>query len=79
MCGEEGGGKVEAKGISPPPHSNLTLRGIVPYPDPLVRGTDRDPSIIKKKLLCDFFSLKNDVNVPSKSNKEKKDKKIIFG
>jgi hypothetical protein len=35
-------------------------------PDPLVRGTglDPDPSIIK--LLYDFLSLKNDVNVPSK-------------
>jgi hypothetical protein len=37
-------------------------------PDPLVRGMDPDPdpSIIMQK------SLKNDVNVPSKSNKEKK-------
>jgi hypothetical protein len=30
-------------------------------------------------LLFDFLSLKNDVNVPSKSNKEKKfDKKLLF-
>jgi hypothetical protein len=50
-----------------------------PDPDPLVRDMDPDPSITKQKivrktpwllLLCDFFgflSLKNDVNVPSKS------------
>jgi hypothetical protein len=58
-----------------------------PDPDPLVRGMDPDPapnpSIImqnsKKNLdsyyfvtLFDFLSLKNDVNVPSKSNKQKK-------
>jgi hypothetical protein len=59
----------------------------LPDPDPLVRGMDPDPapSIImqcknsKKNLLfllfCDFFdflSLKNDVNVPSKSIRPKK-------
>ena len=57
----------------------------LPDPDPLVRGMDPDPdpSIImqnsKKNLdsyyfvtLFDFLSLKNDVNVPSKSNKQKK-------
>jgi hypothetical protein len=56
-----------------------------PHPDPLVRGMDPDPdpSIItqnsKKNLgsyyfvtLFDFLSLKNDVNVASKSNKQKK-------
>jgi hypothetical protein len=58
-----------------------------PDPDPLVRGMDSapdpDPSIImqnsKKNLdsnyfvtLFDFLSLKNYVNVPSKSNKQKK-------
>jgi hypothetical protein len=49
-------------------------------PDPLVRGMDPDPSIIKQKivrkilistvlrLLFDFLSLKNDAKVPSKSN-----------
>ncbi len=59
-------------------------------PDPLVRGMDPDPSIImqnnKKNLeshyfatLFDFLSLKNNVNVPSKSNKQKKlCKKISF-
>jgi hypothetical protein len=47
-------------------------------PDPLVTGTDPDPSIIKQnsKKNLDFYcfvtlSLKNDVNVPSKSNKQK--------
>jgi hypothetical protein len=47
-------------------------------PDPLIRGTgpDPDPSIIK--LLYDFLSLKNDVNVPSKSNKQKNRKKWFF-
>jgi hypothetical protein len=24
-------------------------------PDPLARGMDPDPSIVKQKLLCDFF------------------------
>ncbi len=53
---------------------------------------DPDPSIIKKNsqktwiptvlwLLYDFLSLKNDVNVPSKSNKQKKleEKKFFVG
>ncbi len=56
-------------------------------PDPLFRGMDPapnpDPSSIKQKLerktlfptvlrlLLDFLSLKNDVNVPLKSNKQK--------
>ncbi len=55
----------------------------LPDPDPLVRGMDPDPSIImhnsKKNLdsyyfvtLFDFLSLKYDVNVPSKSNEQKK-------
>jgi hypothetical protein len=56
-------------------------------PDPLVRGKDPDPSINMQKLyekplflpvlFHDFFmtfflSLKDDVNVASKSNKQKK-------
>jgi hypothetical protein len=59
---------------------------VLPDPDPLVRCMDPDPgpdpSIImqigKKHLdsyyfvtLIDFLSLKNDENVPSKSNKQK--------
>ncbi len=55
----------------------------LPNPDPLVRGIDPDPSIIMKNskenldpfyyvTLLDFFSLKNDVNEPSKSNKQRK-------
>ncbi len=56
----------------------------LPDPDPLVRGTDLDPSIMKQKyyekpeflLLCDFlltfYLLKNDVYVTLKSNKPKK-------
>jgi hypothetical protein len=58
----------------------------LPYPDPLVRGMDPDPDPSffscknrKKNLdsfyfvnLFDFLSLKNDENVPSKSNKQKK-------
>ncbi len=59
----------------------------LPDLDPLVRGMDPDPapdpSIImqnsKKNIgsyyfvtLFDFLSLKNDVHVPSKSNKQKK-------
>ena len=59
-----------------------------PDPDPLVRGMDPDtdpapgpdPYIIMQKnldsfsfvTLFDFLSLKNDVNVPSKSYKQKK-------
>ncbi len=61
--------------------------GLEPDPDPLVRGMDPDPDLLsscknsKKNLdfyyfvtLFDFLSLKkkNDVNVPSKSNKQKK-------
>jgi hypothetical protein len=65
-----------------------------PVPDPLVSGMDPvpdlDPSIImqncKKNLdfyyfvtLFVFLSLKKDVNVPSKSNKQKKyNKKLVF-
>jgi hypothetical protein len=57
-------------------------------PDPLVRGIDPDPDpsiimqkIVRKTLIHSmilfsdsfyFLSLKNDVNVPSKSNKQKK-------
>jgi hypothetical protein len=48
-------------------------------PDSLVRGTDPapDPPIINKKYsskkncFFDFLSLKNDVNVSSKSNEQK--------
>jgi hypothetical protein len=60
----------------------------LPDPDPLVRGMDPDPSCknSKKNLdsyyfvaLFDFLSVKNDVNVASKSNKQKKlCKKISF-
>jgi hypothetical protein len=46
----------------------------LPDPDPLVRDTDPDPSIISKNskknsdsYCFDFFSLKNDVNAHSKS------------
>ncbi len=58
-------------------------------PDPLVRGTDTDPdpSIFKQnRKNCgsyrfvnsfDLLSLKNDVNVPSKSNKQKNFKQEI--
>jgi hypothetical protein len=59
-----------------------------PDPDPktLVRGMDLDPSISCKNgkknhdsyycvALFDFLSLKNDVNVPSKRNKQNKFKK----
>jgi hypothetical protein len=53
-----------------------------PDPDPLGRGVDPDPSIIKQNsrktlilnvflLLLDFLSLKNHVKVHSKSNKQK--------
>ena len=45
-------------------------------PDPLVRGMDPDPDpdhlSYHLLILFYFLSLKNDVNVPSKSNKEKK-------
>jgi hypothetical protein len=60
------------------PDPDQLVRGMDPDPAP-----DTDPSIImknsKKNLdsyyfvtLFDFLSLKNDVNVPSKSNKQKK-------
>ncbi len=43
-------------------------------PDPLVRGMDPDPENLDSYYfvtLFDFLSLKNYVNVPSKSNKQK--------
>jgi hypothetical protein len=51
-----------------------------PDPDPLVRGWDLSSCKNSKKTLdsyyfvtlFDFLSLKNDVNVASKSNKQKK-------
>jgi hypothetical protein len=46
----------------PAPDQELMFLGL-PDPDPLV------PSIIKQKY--DFLSLKNDVNIPSKSKKQK--------
>jgi hypothetical protein len=63
----------------------LTFLGLLdPHPDPLIRGLDPDPvpycqaKIVRKTLIptvlllvLDFLSLKNDVNVPSKSNKQK--------
>ncbi len=62
------------------PDPDPLVRGMDPDPDPAL---DPDPSIIvqksKKNLdsyyfvtLFDFVSLKNDVNVASKSNKQKK-------
>jgi hypothetical protein len=60
------------------PDPDPLVRGLDPNPDPAL-DPDPDPSIIKKTLdsyyfvtLIDFFSLKNDVNVASKSNKQKK-------
>jgi hypothetical protein len=63
----------------------------LPDPDPLVRGmdSDPDPSIImqnsKKNFdsyyflsFFDFLSLKNDVNVPSKSDKQNFLFKLVF-
>ncbi len=62
-------------------HMFLSL--LNPDPDPLVRCTYQ-AKIVRQTLiptdlllLFDFLSLKNDVNVPSKSNKQKKFKKII--
>jgi hypothetical protein len=60
-----------------------------PDPIPVVRGKDLDQISKNNKkyldfycfffLLYDFLSLKNDVNAPSKTNKEKNlDKKVIF-
>jgi hypothetical protein len=63
----------------------------LPVPDLLIVGMDPDPGSIimqnsKKNLdfyyfvtLFDFLPLKNDINVPSKSNKQKKlFKKVSF-
>ncbi len=64
----------------------IGIRILIPmflgHPDPLVWGPDPDPSIIKQIvrktliptvlwLLYDCLSLKNDVNVAGKSNKQK--------
>ncbi len=62
---------------------------VLGHPDPLVRGMDPDPSIIKqksKKKLDSYFFVTSfgliifeyDVNVPSKSNKLKNLRKISF-
>jgi hypothetical protein len=66
----------------PDPNADPLVRGMDPDPDPAL---DPDPLLLsscknsKKNLdsyyfvtLFDFFSLKNDVNVASKSNKPKK-------
>jgi hypothetical protein len=47
---------------------------VLPNPDP-------DPTIIKQngKKNLDFYSLKNDVNEPSKSNKQNKQKLFFVG
>jgi hypothetical protein len=48
----------------------------LPDPDPLVRAMHPDnPYYLATLLVC--FSFKNDVNVGSKSNKQKKGKKIL--
>jgi hypothetical protein len=63
----------------------------LPDPDPLVRGMDPDPDLLRIRILLsscknskknldsyyfgtlfDFLSVKNEVNVASKSNKQKK-------
>jgi hypothetical protein len=62
------------------PDPDPLVRGMDPVPDPTL---DSDPPIIKKNskknldayylvALFYFLSLKNDVNVASKSNKQKK-------
>ncbi len=56
---------------------------VLPDPDPLVRDTDPNSLSLSKKNIdsyCfvtfyEFLSLKNDVNVPSKSNQDKPFKK----
>jgi hypothetical protein len=73
---------VNSSVADPDPNPDLHVLGL-PDPDPLVRAMDPDPSILcknsKKNLdsyyfvtLFDILSLKNDVNVPSKRNKQKK-------
>jgi hypothetical protein len=44
-----------------------------PHPDPLVRDTDPDPDPASNPDPYDFLvlSMKNDVNVTSKSNRQK--------
>jgi hypothetical protein len=46
-------------------------------PDPIVTDTDPDQAKILG-LLFDFLSLKNDVSLPSKRNKQKNLKKLVF-
>ncbi len=62
----------------------LRIRMCLGLPDPEIRGMDQYPSIIKQKedekpwfllflwFLYDFLSLKNYINVPSKSKTQKK-------
>jgi hypothetical protein len=60
----------------PDPAPDPLVRGLDPDPDPLVRGMDPapDPSMILTFLLLlyDFLSLRNDMNLALKSNKQKK-------
>ncbi len=73
--------------LDPDPNPDPYLLGLLdPDPDPLIRGMDPgpgpDPSMTKKNskenldsycfvTFSDFLSPKNDVNVPSKSKKQK--------
>ncbi len=68
--------KIVAGSVADPDPEDPYVLGL-PDPDPLVRDTDPDPSITSKNskknidsYWYDFLSLKNDVNVPSKSNKQ---------
>ncbi len=78
QCSGSGSGSTGSTCGLPDPDPDPLVRGMDPDP-----ALDPDPSIIiknnKKNLesyyfvtLFDFLSLKNNVNVPSKSNKQKK-------
>jgi hypothetical protein len=73
-------------------HIIVTERQESSVPDPEVFGTPGSGSFhhqaktLRKPLnstvlglFCDFLSVKNDVNVSSKSNKQKKNLKIFWG
>jgi hypothetical protein len=64
------------------PDPDPLVRDLDPDPDPLVRYMDPDKKNLEPRYfvtLFDFLSLKNNVNVPSKSNKQKKCiKKLVF-
>ena len=56
------------RGMDPDPDPALDLD---PYPSIIIQNSKKNLDSYYSRALFDFLSLKNDVNVPSKSNKQK--------